>query len=121
MVLVDTSIWIDHFRRTSTGLVALLENGRVRAHPFVIGELACGSLTRRSEVLALLDLLPKATVASDDEVRLLLESQRLWARGLGWVDVHLLASTRLDKTALWTRDRSLMTAATELEVLYSHA
>ncbi len=118
MVLVDTSIWIDHFRRTSAALVQLLENGQVLAHPSVIGEIACGSLAQRNEVLALLDLLPRASVAEELEARFLIESQRLWSRGLGWIDVHLLASARLDRVSLWTSDRRLNAVAAELNVAY---
>ncbi len=118
MVLVDTSIWIDHFRRRSARLVELLESGLVLSHPFVVGEIACGSLTKRGEVLALLDLLPRASLAEDGEARFLLEAQQLWARGLGWVDVHLLASARLDGVHLWTRDRRLLGVASELDIAF---
>ena len=95
MVLADTSVWIDHLRHGDQGLVGLLEYGLVAAHPFVVGEFALGSLRRRRETLHLLRRLPQAVVATDDEVSLLIEASRLFARGIGYVDAHLIASVRL--------------------------
>ena len=94
MILVDTSVWIDHLRRTAAALVRALDEALVLTHPFVIGEIACGSIARRAEVLALLRLLPQAPVAQDDEVLAMLERRQLWGRGLGWVDVHLIAAAQ---------------------------
>ena len=113
-MLVDTSVWIDHLRRSNAHLEYLLEEGRILTHPFVIGELACGSLRRREEVLRLMSALPAATVATDDEVMALIERQGLHGTGLGWVDLHLLASARLMRQSLWTADRRLRKATIRL-------
>ncbi|MEB3301073.1 MAG: type II toxin-antitoxin system VapC family toxin [Cyanobacteriota bacterium] len=107
MILVDTSVWVDHLRDGLPALAALLEEGQVLIHPWVIGELACGHLKRRREVLELLQGLPGAMVASDGEVLLLIERASLMGRGLGYVDIHLLASARLSHCRLWTKDRRL--------------
>jgi hypothetical protein len=109
--LVDTSVWIDHFRRSSPRLAGLLDDALAVVHPFVIGELACGTLMRRDEVLALLGHLEPATAIDHDEALHLIESRRLWGTGLGWVDIHLIGSCLLGGHDLWTRDRSLAEAA----------
>lgn len=115
MILVDTSVWIDHFRRGEPRLVSSLEEGQVLMHPFVIGELACGNLANRFEVLALLDRLPQAPAASDAEARLFIETHSLIGRGLGYIDVHLLASAALAApAAFWTKDRRLAAAAIDI-------
>ena len=109
MILVDTSVWIDHFRATDEVLVALLSEGRVLTHPMVVGELALGNLHNRREVLGLLDRLPKAPVATDDEALLFIERRELMGRGIGYVDAHLLAATALAESGLlWTTDRRLL-------------
>ena len=113
-MLVDTSVWIDHFRRRNARLAELLEATQVWTHPFVIGELTCGNLSRRAEVLGLLEVLPAVQLANHDEVLAFIAVQRLHGRGLGWVDVHLLASARLAGLPLWTLDRRLASAATDL-------
>jgi hypothetical protein len=110
MTLVDTSVWIDHFRRGNAELGQLLEDGMVLVHPFVLGELACGTLSRRAEILAHLRHLPAAPVATEAEVWHLLDTHALAGRGLGWIDMHLLASARLGAVPLLTRDRALDTA-----------
>lgn len=117
MILVDTSVWIDHLRSGDTVLVALLERGQVLAHPFVVGELALGSLRQREVVLeALLDL-PQVKVATDAEVRHFISSQALSGLGIGYVDVHLMAAVQLTPgTSLWTRDKRLHAAAEKLGV-----
>ena len=92
MVLVDTSVWIAHLREVQSDLVDLLGDGLVLMHPFVAGELACGNLRKRAAMLADLAALPKATRASDDEVVRFVEDRKLWGRGLGWMDAHLLAA-----------------------------
>ena len=117
MLLVDTSVWIDHFRRGNSQLAALLNEGGVLTHPLVIGELACGRLTNRSKILGLLEALPSASVAEHEEVLHLLSNRRLHGRGLGWIDVHLLASALLSRCPLWTLDKSLISAARSLKVL----
>ena len=116
MILVDTSIWIDHLRNTCPPLVGLLEAGQVCTHPFVIGELACGSLRNRAELLHLLRDLPGVAAASDEEVLFLIERHRLMGRGIGYIDVHLLAAAAIHPARLWTRDRKLAGIAAELGV-----
>jgi hypothetical protein len=114
VILVDTSVWVDHLRRGDATLAALLEEGEVSLHRFVIGELACGRLTRRREILAWLGALPAAPVAAHEEVLHFVERHRLGGRGIGWIDVHLLASAALARTAIWTRDQALRAAARAL-------
>jgi len=120
VIIVDTSIWIDHLHRSEAGLARLLDAGMVAVHPMVVGELAMGSLRDRDEILSLLTALPKATQASHDEVLDLVTRQRLHSRGLSYVDGHLLASALLTPGgALWTRDRRLREASADLQVAYS--
>lgn len=108
MILVDTSVWVDHLRKGVPQLVELLERGEVLTHPFVIGELACGNLKDRGEVLDLLAALPAAVVAGDDETLLFIEQRMLMGKGIGYIDAHLLASVTLTHDArLWTRDKRL--------------
>lgn len=111
MILVDTSVWVDHLRKGNDALAALLLKAEVACHPMVIGELACGNLERREEVLALLHALPSTERVSDDEVLFFIEQHRLGGRGLGLVDMHLLASCALSAATLWTFDRRLQQAA----------
>ena len=117
MTLVDTSVWIDHLRRANSGLVALLTDGAVLCHPLVIGELACGRLHKRTEILRLLEALPEASVAEHVEALHFVELHRLAGSGLGWIDVHLLASAVLSRAALWTLDRRLHDQARHLGVV----
>ncbi|TDE09655.1 type II toxin-antitoxin system VapC family toxin [Jiangella asiatica] len=117
MILVDTSIWIDHLRDRDDALVELLVSGRVLCHPCVIGELALGNLRHRDEVLRLLHGLPRATVATDGEVLTLVGRESLHGRGIGYVDAHVVASARLTAHAtLWTRDKCLSGVASQLGV-----
>jgi predicted nucleic acid-binding protein len=116
MILVDTSIWVDHGRRSDGQLVRWLTEGLVLGHSFVQGELACGQMPRRTEVLALFDQLPPATVVSHQEVLHFVERHRLMGRGLGWIDLHLLASTLVSRATLATRDRRLARVAQALGV-----
>ncbi len=112
MILVDTSVWIDHLRGGDPELASLLQVGQVLAHPWVIGELALGHLSRRSEILGLLGNLPQATAATDVEVLTLIDSRKLFGLGIGYVDAHLLAATMLTTGArLWTRDKRLAAVA----------
>ena len=113
MTLVDTSIWVHHLRRGNDRLRTLLEEGHVLCHPFIVGELACGSIKNRDEVLSLLRALPRVTVAEHDEVLDFTHRRRLHGRGLGWIDLHLLASTILSNAFLWTTDRRLADAVAE--------
>ena len=118
MVLVDTSIWIAHFRKGMGQLVQLLDEGQVVTHPFVIGELACGTLRNRREILRLLSTLYTCEMASHEEVLDFIERRRLMGTGLGYVDVHLLASARISQIPLWTLDRKLRQAAAQIIVAY---
>jgi predicted nucleic acid-binding protein len=120
MILVDTSVWVDHLRGGEPRLAEALEAGRVLMHPFVLGELACGNLQNRGEVLQLLGELPAATAATDAEVLGFIERRALMGRGIGYVDVHLLASVALEGTArLWTRDKRLAAVAADLKLVYA--
>jgi predicted nucleic acid-binding protein len=119
MILIDTSIWIDHLHRTEPDLVELLDAELVAQHPMVVGELALGTLRARAVVLEHLRLLPSAAVASHAEVDQLVEARRLYGRGLSLVDAHLLASVLLGpRDRLWTRDKRLHHAAQELGVAF---
>lgn len=114
MLLADTSVWIDHLRRGDPNFADRLHEGQVLMHSFVCGELACGNLKDRVMILSYLNALPPAKLASNSEVLQLIEGRRLWGRGLGWVDVHLLASALLSRSRLWTLDTRLAKAAEEL-------
>jgi len=117
VILVDTSVWIDHFRRSEPDLVALLESDEVLVHPFVIGELACGNIRNREEILRLFRRLPDAPVATHAEMLEFIEQQSLMGRGVGYVDVHLLAAVALSGTArLWTKDKQLSSVAARLNL-----
>jgi predicted nucleic acid-binding protein len=116
MILVDTSVWVRHLRHHDERLANLLREELVACHPFVIGELACGNLSNRKVILTLLQALPQAQKAEYSEVMHLIESRRLFGRGLGWVDAHLLSSTLISKCVLWTLDKRLASAATELRI-----
>ena len=117
MILVDTSVWIEHFRAGSDRLRGLLLDEQVLCHPFVIGELACGTLHKRVEILSMLKALPEAHLLEHEEIMRFIEAQRLYGRGIGWVDAHLLASTLLTRCAIWTLDKPLRRAAATLNVL----
>ena len=119
MILVDTSVWIDHLRQGNTQLAAALEAWQVRVHPFVVGELACGTLRARAEVVGLLQALPPILVATDKEILFFMAEQNLMGRGIGYMDVHLLASARLGGALLWTRDKRLHAVATELGMAHT--
>ncbi len=117
MILVDTAIWVDHLRAGDPGLIQALQRAEILIHPFVIGELALGTLRHRARLLELLADLPRATVATDGEVLGFIDRHGLAGCGIGYVDAHLLAATRLTADArLWTRDRRLAEMATELGV-----
>jgi predicted nucleic acid-binding protein len=119
-VLVDTSVWVDHLRRRNATLVELLEHTRVWTHSFVIGELACGNLANRRQLLDSLAALPQVPAAHHEEVLEFMEARRLMGRGLGWIDVHLLASATLEGVQLWTVDRRLAAVARELDVHFEN-
>ena len=115
MILVDTSVWVDHLRQGDSVLAGLLNTQKVLTHPFVVGELALGFLRQRAIVLGALRNLPQATTASDDEVLDFIDSRALAGQGIGYSDVHLLASVALTPgSLLWTRDKNLRAAAARL-------
>ena len=116
IILADTSVWVDHWRRGNPRLARLLEHDRVVAHPFVLGEIALGAIRPRADVLRNLQALDSAPLAEHDEVMALVDRTPLWGRGIGWVDAHLLASALLDRLRLWTLDRPLARVADELGV-----
>lgn len=118
MILVDTSVWVEHFRKGNVGLDVLLKDGRVLCHPFIIGELACGHLKNRANILSLLQALPAAIPAEHDEVLRFIENYRLMGKGLGYIDLHLLASAMLTNLSLWTLDKRLNQIASSLELAY---
>lgn len=116
MMLVDTSVWVDHLRGGNRRLQASLETDSVLIHPLVIGELACGSLRDRSEVLTLLSKLPQAATADHDEVLRLVEQPKLFGTGIGWIDAHLLTSALLTGAVIWTQDKRLSKTARQLRI-----
>jgi predicted nucleic acid-binding protein len=107
MVLVDTSVWVSHLRDGNVGLEKLLNDGQVVSHPFIVGELACGNLQNRHEILTYLQSLPMAIQAEDEEVLKFIENNQLMGKGLGYIDVHLMASAVLTGVPLWTFDKTL--------------
>jgi hypothetical protein len=111
MILVDTSVWVAHFRKGGTKLGELLSEASVLVHPFVVGELACGNLRNRAAILSDLKVLPYALSATHEEVMRLVEDRQLWGLGIGWIDAHLLASALLSHCQLWTLDGRLVRAA----------
>lgn len=118
MVLVDTSIWVSHLRKGNAHLKTLLEKAEVVCHPFIIGELACGNIKNRTEILSSLQALPMASIAKHEEVLRLIESHNLMGSGLGLIDVHLLAAALLTRAPLWTADKRLRAASAELSIAY---
>ncbi len=118
-MLVDTSVWIDHLHHGEAELTAALQAGQVYIHPFVVGELACGNLRSRAEVLGLLQALPQIPVATDKEVLFFMDTHALIGRGIGYVDVHLLAAARLGAHVLWTRDKKLHAIAADWGLAHS--
>lgn len=120
MILVDTSVWVDHLRHGDAALAGLLDRGEILAHPWVTGELALGRLRGRAEILRLLGQLPQATAATAAELLGFIERQRLMGVGIGYVDAQLLAATKLtDDARLWTRDRRLRSVAERLDAAYT--
>ena len=117
MVLVDTSVWIAHFRIGGSKLGDLLNQALVMVHPFVMGELACGNLKNRARILSDLEALPSAVSATHEEVMRLIEDRKLWRLGIGWIDAHLLASALLSNCQFWTLDGRPVRAAAAAGVL----
>ncbi|MBT3603724.1 MAG: type II toxin-antitoxin system VapC family toxin [Candidatus Latescibacteria bacterium] len=120
MILVDTSIWITYLRSGDTRLQNLLINGEVACHPFIIGELACGNLQNRQAFLSLLQDLPQTNTVDQQEILYFIEIHQLMGLGIGFIDIHLLASAKLSRMPLWTSDRRLKAAAQNLSVAFSN-
>jgi predicted nucleic acid-binding protein len=118
MVLVDTSVWVSHFRGMRTDLAGLLNDGEVACHPFIVGELACGNLKNRTVILSLLEALPMVPSAEHEEVLTFIKNAGLMGKGLGYVDVHLLASAALSRLPIWTLGKKLEQVADMLHVRY---
>jgi len=121
MVLVDSSVWIAHLREGNSAMADLLMKELVLMHPFIRGELACGNLKDRITLLSDLSTLPQAHRASDAEVMHLIDARKLWGRGLGWIDAHLLAAALVSRCRFWTLDKRLRTAAADLELSFEPA
>jgi predicted nucleic acid-binding protein len=118
MVLVDTSVWVSHLRDGDSLLSGLLNSGMIVCHPFIVGELACGSLKKRSEILSLLNALPFVKLATHEEVMHFIDSRHLMGKGLGYIDVHLLSSAMLSEASLLTYDQKLREIAAKLDINY---
>ncbi len=118
MVLVDTSVWVEHFRSGNIGLETLLNEGDVVCHLFIMGELACGNFSNRTEILSLLRALPLAGNAEHEEVMQFIENSKLMGKGLGYVDMHLIASAALSKVPIWTLDKKLKDVSSKLGLDY---
>lgn len=120
MILIDTSIWIDHFRAPEKRVISILDDGKLLAHPFIIGEIMLGNMRGRERIADLLGRIPQAIVANADEMLAFISLNRLGGRGIGYVDAHLLAAARLTPdTQLWSRDKRLAATARELGVGYA--
>ena len=118
MVLVDTSVWISHLNKGNSSLAELLSGGMVACHPFIIGELACGRLKNRGEIIILMRTLSRVQEANHEEILQFIETHQLMGMGIGLIDVHLLASALLTRIVLWTYDKKLQTAAAKLAISY---
>ncbi len=121
MLLADTSVWIDHFRRGNRRFEQYLSEGMVLIHPCVSGELACGNLKNRATILAELHALPLAMTADDTEVLHLIQSRKLWGRGIGWVDAQLVAAALISQCLFWTLDSRLGQVADDLGLVKAGA
>ncbi len=118
MVLVDTSVWINHLRNNDRQLEKLLFSGSVVCHPHIIGELACGNIQNRQEIVSLLQALPQTSLIDFEEFLYFIEQNQLHSKGVGLVNIHLLASTKLEQIPLWTADKRLQSASAELNLKY---
>lgn len=118
MVLIDTSVWIDHLRNNNSELSTLLLNGSVVMHEFILGELACGNIKNRKEIISLLQSIPTIPKITIDEYLFFINSKRLYGKGIGFVDIHLLASTKLSGFRIWTLDKKLKETAIRLKIDY---
>lgn len=118
MILVDTSVWIDHLRKSDEHLQFLLYEDEVVCHSLVIGELVCGNLKNRRKIISLLQSLPMALQVEFDEYLYFIERHKLYGKGIGFIDIHLLASAKMTQARLWTLDKRLKSAAVEIEIDY---
>ena len=118
MVLVDTSVWVSHLRDGGVGLEKLLNDGGVVCHPFIVGELACGNLKNRHEILTFLQSLPMTILAEDGEVLKFIENHQLMGKGLGYIDVHLIAAAVLTDVPIWTFDKTLEKITKKIGINY---
>lgn len=118
MVVVDTSVWVEHFKSGANKLEKLLNEGEVAIHPFIIGELACGGLTNRKQILSLLQSLPTLTVIDFNEYLHFVNRHRLMGKGIGFIDIHLLASAYLESNFLWTIDKKLNVIAKKMKLSF---
>ena len=118
MVLVDTSVWIDHFRNGNDQLTGLLNNGEVFCHQFIIGEIACGNLKNRSEILNSLKMLPHSLNVHHEEIMLFIENNKIMGQGLGYIDIALLVSSILTSIPIWTLDKRLYKIVKKLNINY---
>jgi len=118
MVLVDTSVWVEHLRAGNIGLENLLNDDHVVCHLFIVGELACGNLSNRSEILSLLQALPLAIHAEHEEVLHFIENHSLMGKGLGYIDMHLIVSAILTRAPIWTLDKKLKAISSKLGLAY---
>jgi len=118
MILVDTSVWVSHLRDGNTDLANLLNNGKVLCHPLIVGELACGNLKDRALIISFLQLLPMSIEAEHEEVLSFIENNRLMGKGIGYVDVQLIASAVLTGVPIWTFDKKLAQVADDLHITY---
>ena len=116
-ILVDTSVWIKHLRESDKNLIRLLEKGLVACHPFIIGELACGGIKNRYEIISLLNDLPSTDIVDHSEIMEFIEYQKIMNKGIGYVDVHLLGSALVSETPLWTFDKALKRVANQLSIM----
>ncbi len=116
MILADTSVWIDHFRKGNKKLTTLLNEGQVSCHPYIVGELACGNIQNRDEILTMLGALPGVQVADHEEIIHFISRHKLHGKGIGLIDAHLLASTLLSGSKLWTLDKALASMAKTLKI-----
>ena len=121
LILVDTSVWIKHLREGDKDLTLLLENGLVACHPFIIGELACGGMKNRNEIINLLNDLPLASQLEHDEIMEFIDNRKIMNQGIGYVDTHILGSAIVSETRLWTLDKSLRKIAEKLSIVYDIA
>ncbi len=118
MILADTSVWVDHFHQSDEDLIKLLLSNQVCIHPIILGELSCGNIKNRKEVLSLLRTLKSIDLVLDEEVFILIEERKLFGKGLGFIDMHLLASALIHHVPVWTRDKSLKLVARQLGISY---